>query len=250
VSAGALPVPAAGCAHAATHGHACTTPGADKHDHHPSCSSCAHVPTHPPTYPPTHPPTRPQSPYQCNLLIAGYDENAGASLYWLDYLATLHKVNTGGTGYGEASCVGRKKRHSMCASVWRRRRRARPGAAGVRRSAVDAVNGCQWPLTAGHSRRASIVLPHVLAPTHPQTGSYFALSLFDKMWHPDLTQDEAVAMMEVGAWCPVTGVGCCASQVGVHAWRLPRSCIARDTPACLTLPTTTHHATDRLASRR
>ena len=43
-----------------------------------------------------------QSPYHCNLLIAGFDAGPGASLYWVDYLATLHKVNTGGTGYGEA----------------------------------------------------------------------------------------------------------------------------------------------------
>lgn len=41
-----------------------------------------------------------QSPYQCNLLVAGWDENVGPSLYWMDYLATLSKVNTGGTGYG------------------------------------------------------------------------------------------------------------------------------------------------------
>jgi hypothetical protein len=47
-----------------------------------------------------------QSPYHCNLLIAGFDEGAGASLYWVDYLATLHKVNTGGTGYGEQSQLG------------------------------------------------------------------------------------------------------------------------------------------------
>jgi 20S proteasome subunit beta 4 len=33
--------------------------------------------------------------------VAGYDKGVGPSLYWLDYLATLHKVNTGGTGYGE-----------------------------------------------------------------------------------------------------------------------------------------------------
>jgi 20S proteasome alpha/beta subunit len=44
-----------------------------------------------------------QSPYHCNLLVAGYDEGVGASLYWMDYLATLHKVNTGGTGYGACS---------------------------------------------------------------------------------------------------------------------------------------------------
>ena len=43
-----------------------------------------------------------QSPYHCNLLLAGYDEANGPSLYWMDYLATLNKINTGGTGYGEA----------------------------------------------------------------------------------------------------------------------------------------------------
>lgn len=30
------------------------------------------------------------------------------------------------------------------------------------------------------------------------SGSYFTLSLFDKMWHPNLTQDEAVVMLEKG----------------------------------------------------
>lgn len=69
-----------------------------------------------------------KSPYQCNLLIAGYDEGVGPSLYWMDYLATLHKVNTGGTGYG----------------------------------------------------------------------SYFTLSLFDKMWHPNLSEAEALVMMQEG----------------------------------------------------
>lgn len=69
-----------------------------------------------------------KSPYHCNLMLAGYDASTGPSLYWMDYLATLNRVNTGGTGYG----------------------------------------------------------------------SYFCLSLFDKMWHPDLSQDEAVVMMEKG----------------------------------------------------
>lgn len=45
-----------------------------------------------------------QSPYHCNLLIAGYDQGKGPSLYWMDYLATLHQINTGGTGYGEYLC--------------------------------------------------------------------------------------------------------------------------------------------------
>ena len=42
-----------------------------------------------------------QRPYQTNLLIAGYDEGRGASLFWCDYLATMHKMNIAGTGYGE-----------------------------------------------------------------------------------------------------------------------------------------------------
>lgn len=68
------------------------------------------------------------SPYHCNMLMAGFDEGTGPSLYWMDYLATLNKVNTGGSGYG----------------------------------------------------------------------SYFTLSLFDKLWHPDVTQAEALDMMEKG----------------------------------------------------
>lgn len=42
-----------------------------------------------------------QNPYQTNLLVAGYDEDTGAELYWLDYLATMHKMNIAGTGYGD-----------------------------------------------------------------------------------------------------------------------------------------------------
>lgn len=59
----------------------------------------------------------PQSPYHCNLLVAGYDEGAGASLYWCDYLATLHKVNTGGTGYGEQLAAGWRSRVAVVQAV-------------------------------------------------------------------------------------------------------------------------------------
>jgi 20S proteasome subunit beta 4 len=41
-----------------------------------------------------------KKPYNCNLLIAGYDKTTGPALYWMDYLATMKKVNVGGTGYG------------------------------------------------------------------------------------------------------------------------------------------------------
>jgi 20S proteasome subunit beta 4 len=41
-----------------------------------------------------------KGPYQTNLLLAGYDENPGAvSLYWMDYLAAMTKVNYGAHGY-------------------------------------------------------------------------------------------------------------------------------------------------------
>jgi 20S proteasome subunit beta 4 len=69
-----------------------------------------------------------KNPYQTNLLVAGYDEDAGAELYWLDYLATMHKMNIAGTGYG----------------------------------------------------------------------SYFVLSLCDRLWHPDMTEAEALELMEKG----------------------------------------------------
>ncbi|CAD7703959.1 unnamed protein product [Ostreobium quekettii] len=41
-----------------------------------------------------------KKPYNANMLIAGYDESCGPSLYWMDYLATLHKTNVAGMGYG------------------------------------------------------------------------------------------------------------------------------------------------------
>ncbi|GAB4822149.1 hypothetical protein N2152v2_009195 [Parachlorella kessleri] len=69
-----------------------------------------------------------KSPYNTNLLMAGYDEDTGPALFWCDYLATLHQMNICGTGYG----------------------------------------------------------------------SYFVLSMFDKLWHPNLTETEALDMMKKG----------------------------------------------------
>lgn len=69
-----------------------------------------------------------QGPFATNLLLGGYDEGVGSSLYWLDYLGTMHKMNICGHGYG----------------------------------------------------------------------SNFVLSLFDKMWRPDLTKEEALGMMRKG----------------------------------------------------
>lgn len=41
-----------------------------------------------------------KSHLQTNVLIAGWDDDCGPSLYFLDYLATLHKQNTAAHGYG------------------------------------------------------------------------------------------------------------------------------------------------------
>lgn len=40
-----------------------------------------------------------QGAYQTNVLLAGFDEGVGPSLYYLDYLATLHKVKHTAFGY-------------------------------------------------------------------------------------------------------------------------------------------------------
>ena len=43
---------------------------------------------------------RSRNAYQVNLLLAGYDEEAGASLYFMDYLAAMAQVPFAAHGYG------------------------------------------------------------------------------------------------------------------------------------------------------
>tara|TARA_B100000482_G_scaffold138000_1_gene101211 strand:- start:10 stop:636 length:627 start_codon:yes stop_codon:yes gene_type:complete len=51
-------------------------------------------------------------PYQVNLLMAGYDANEDeASLYFMDYLASCQKVNSGGHGYGGMFCLSLFDKH-------------------------------------------------------------------------------------------------------------------------------------------
>eukprot|EP01127_Copromyxa_protea_P001528 TRINITY_DN11504_c0_g1_i1.p1 TRINITY_DN11504_c0_g1~~TRINITY_DN11504_c0_g1_i1.p1 ORF type:complete len:201 (+),score=46.26 TRINITY_DN11504_c0_g1_i1:41-643(+) len=40
-----------------------------------------------------------QNPYQTNLLLGGWDEESGASLYYLDYLGSMHKMPFAIQGY-------------------------------------------------------------------------------------------------------------------------------------------------------
>jgi 20S proteasome subunit beta 4 len=47
-----------------------------------------------------------KGPYQVNILLAGYDEKDGtASLYFLDYMASLQKVQFGAHGYASSFCL-------------------------------------------------------------------------------------------------------------------------------------------------
>lgn len=47
-----------------------------------------------------------KGPYQVNCLLGGYDESSGkGSLYWMDYLAALSKVNYGCQGYAASFCL-------------------------------------------------------------------------------------------------------------------------------------------------
>ena len=47
-----------------------------------------------------------RGPFMCNVLLAGYDaKDESASLYWLDYLGTLQKVNYGCQGVATNFCL-------------------------------------------------------------------------------------------------------------------------------------------------
>ena len=53
-----------------------------------------------------------------------------------------------------------------------------------------------------------------------QAGSYFVLSMLDRLWHPDLTQDEAVELMEKGIEevSPAQAAYAHHVLVGIYCW--------------------------------
>ncbi|MBA0651638.1 hypothetical protein Goklo_018946 [Gossypium klotzschianum] len=51
------------------------------------------------------------NPYFVNILLAGYDKETGPSLYYIDYIATLHKVDKGAFGYGSYFSLSMMDRH-------------------------------------------------------------------------------------------------------------------------------------------
>lgn len=46
-----------------------------------------------------------------NIILAGYDKETGPSLYFIDYIASLHKVNTAAFGYGSYFALSMMDRH-------------------------------------------------------------------------------------------------------------------------------------------
>merc|ERR1712113_352732 len=51
-----------------------------------------------------------KGPFQADLLIAGFDES-GPGLYYLDYLASMEKVNKAAQGYGAFFTLGLMDRY-------------------------------------------------------------------------------------------------------------------------------------------
>ncbi|XP_057524024.1 proteasome subunit beta type-2-A-like [Amaranthus tricolor] len=52
-----------------------------------------------------------KNPYFVNVLLAGYDAETGPSLYFIDYIATLHKVDKAAFGYGSYFSLAMMDRH-------------------------------------------------------------------------------------------------------------------------------------------
>ncbi|KAL1806520.1 hypothetical protein DCAR_0832319 [Daucus carota subsp. sativus] len=52
-----------------------------------------------------------KSPYMVNIVLAGYDKETGPSLYFIDYIATLHKLDKAAFGYGAFFSLAMMDRH-------------------------------------------------------------------------------------------------------------------------------------------
>lgn len=46
-----------------------------------------------------------KGPYQVNILLGGHDQDDGASLWYMDYLASMQKVKFGAHGYAASFCL-------------------------------------------------------------------------------------------------------------------------------------------------
>ena len=81
---------------------------------------------------------------QVDMLLCGFDEGKGPSLYFIDYLASMQKLNVAGHGYG-GMFVNRRaptpapRRAARCAPRFRPPRRAPPPPRSLVRPPARAV---------------------------------------------------------------------------------------------------------------
>lgn len=52
-----------------------------------------------------------QNPYMVNIILAGYDKETGPSMYYIDYIASLHKLDKAAFGYGSYFALAMMDRH-------------------------------------------------------------------------------------------------------------------------------------------
>ncbi len=52
-----------------------------------------------------------KNPYQVNMVLGGWDNDAGASLYYLDYLGAMSKMEYAAHGYASYFCFSTMDRH-------------------------------------------------------------------------------------------------------------------------------------------
>lgn len=52
-----------------------------------------------------------EGPYACNVLMAGFDAQEGGSLYWIDYLGSMKKLDFGAQGYAAHFTLSLLDRH-------------------------------------------------------------------------------------------------------------------------------------------
>ncbi|KAL0457179.1 UNVERIFIED_CONTAM: putative RNA helicase SDE3 [Sesamum latifolium] len=52
-----------------------------------------------------------KNPYMVNIILAGYDKETGPSLYYIDYIASLHKLDKAAFGYGSYFALSMMDRH-------------------------------------------------------------------------------------------------------------------------------------------
>ena len=138
----------------------------------------------------------------------------------MDYLATMHSMNIAGTGYGAPI---------LCSCIFAQF--SAPHKDNMRKP-LNALPSDAFLLSLAITSHAAFAAQHVCSRLLLRiemlfcrdllgcAGSYFVLSMLDRLWHPNLTQEEAVQLMEKGieeVSCPPCGVSSVHKDIKVLA---------------------------------